>query len=64
MKIREWLKKGDSFWKVIASLITLWLFIFLWTNQWHYAGNGGYRTNRITGVAQVLRNGGWESMKK
>jgi len=29
------MKKG-IFWKVIVSLLVLWLFLFLWANQWHY----------------------------
>lgn len=58
------MKKG-VFWKVIISLLVLWLFLFLWMNQWQYARSGNLRTNKITGKSYVLQNDGkWRALQQ
>lgn len=52
--------KKDLFWKAIASILILWLFLFLWMSQWHYGGEGLIKTSRLTGKTYNLRNGEWK----
>jgi hypothetical protein len=57
--------KKQIFWKVIIGLLVLWLFLFLWMNQWHYALTGTARTNKITGKTYVLWNDGkWHVLQQ
>jgi hypothetical protein len=53
------MKKG-IFWKIIAGLFVLWLFLFLWMNQWHYSFEGRMKTSKITGKTYKLVGGKWE----
>ena len=53
--------KKDLFWRVIASLLVVWLFLFLWMSQWYY--HGQLRTNKFTGKVYVLRDKDWERWK-
>jgi hypothetical protein len=49
--------KKQIFWKVIASLIVVWLFLFLWMNRWHYLGDGTFKTSKITGKIYRMTEG-------
>jgi hypothetical protein len=57
------MKKG-LFWKVIASLFMLWLFLFLWMNQWHYAPSGIAKTNKITGKIYHIVGDKWRPLQQ
>jgi hypothetical protein len=59
------MKKG-IFWKVIACLVVLWAFLFLWMCQWHYVSRPGgellfviVKTSRLTGRVYIFSKGNW-----
>lgn len=58
------MKKG-IFWKVIVSLLVLWLFLFLWANQWHYHQSESgmlIKTSKITGKMYLAVGGEWRKL--
>ena len=61
------MKKG-IFWKIIAGLFVLWLFLFLWMNQWHYFQRERlvFKTSKITGKTYGLhlKTWKWTELKK
>jgi len=52
--------KKDLFWKIIVSLFIVWLFLFLWMNQWHYGAQGLIKTSRLTGKTYNWDKGEWK----
>jgi len=56
--------KRGIFWKVIISLVVLWLFLFLWMNQWHYYQAGLIKINRITGKVYQIEHGKWKALQQ
>jgi hypothetical protein len=59
------MKKG-IFWKVIACLVVLWLFLFLWMYQWHFYANpdgtAGFKTSKISSKIYIHDVGEWKDL--
>ena len=50
--------KRGIFWKIVVSLLVLWLFAFLWMNQWHYT-SPNRKISSLTGRIYYFKDGAW-----
>jgi len=53
-------EKGNLFWKIIAILFLIWLYLFLWGDRYFYHPGSFIRFNKFTGNVTELYDGKWK----